>query len=148
MRQSLALMSALLLVACMALAWQAQAAPEVAGPSLEMLSHNIYFSLKDPTPESRQKLVEACEKYLAPHPGVVFFACGTLCDDIKGIFNDRDYDVALTMVFKDHAALKAYARTDEHQQFVAESTAMLKKVRIFDADVRRTAVPDDAPAKK
>src|SRR5262245_38769731 len=35
----------------------------------QMLSHDVYFTLKDKTPEARKKLVEACKKYLTNHPG-------------------------------------------------------------------------------
>jgi len=127
---------------CFAAGLQVSAAKDDAVPQ-KMLSHNIYFSLAEPTPENKQRLVDACNKYLAPHPGVDYFASGVLCEEQKNIFNDRDYDVALVMTFKDRKALGVYARTPEHQKFIAETTALLKKVRIFDADVSRVAVPDD-----
>ena len=41
-----------------------------------VIGHMVYFKLKDNTAESRQKLVEACKKYLADHDGVVFFSAG------------------------------------------------------------------------
>ena len=43
-----------------------------------MIGHMVYFKLKDNTPENRQKLVAACEKYLADHEGVVFFSAGVI----------------------------------------------------------------------
>ena len=43
-----------------------------------MLAHNVFFSLNDPTPANRQKLVDACKKYLSSHPGTVFFAAGVV----------------------------------------------------------------------
>jgi len=128
-----------------AVAWQASGAKPDEAAAERMLSHNIYFSLKDPTPENKQRLIEACNKYLAPHPGVLYFATGTLCEE-KGAFADRDYEVALVMTFKDRKALGVYARTPEHQKFIVETTALLKNVRIFDADVNRVAVPADKSA--
>lgn len=127
-----------------AIAWQGVAKSDDA-KTQKNLSHNIYFQLSDPSPENKQKLIDACNKYLAPHPGVLYFATGTICEE-KGAFADRDYDVVLVMTFKDRKALGAYARTPEHARFITETTPLFKKVRIFDADVTRVAVPDDKPA--
>ncbi|HEY2837540.1 MAG TPA: Dabb family protein [Pirellulales bacterium] len=146
MKKLIALLSLSLFAFSFAIAWQARIAKSDDAKEQKNLSHNIYFSLADPTPENKQRLIEACNKYLAPHPGVLYFATGTICEE-KGMFADRDYDVALVMTFKDRKALGVYARTPEHQRFVAETTPLFKKVRIFDADVTRVAVPDDKPAK-
>ena len=70
-----------------------------------MLSHDVYFSLKDNSPEAKRKLVAACKKYLSGHPGEVFFAAGTLAEEISWDISDRDFDVALHIVFKDKAAV-------------------------------------------
>ena len=43
-----------------------------------MLAHNVYFALKDNSPEATGKMLEVCRKYLSGHPGQVFFAVGTL----------------------------------------------------------------------
>ena len=50
-----------------------------------MIGHMVYFSLKDNTPASKKKLVDACRKYLRGHPGTVYFAAGTLADIGAGI---------------------------------------------------------------
>lgn len=128
---------------CLSYAWRGAVAADDK-PAAKLLAHNVYFTLSDSTPEARQKLVDACKKYLSQHRGIVFFACGTLSDEIKGNFNDRDYDVALVMVFADRAALANYARSADHQTFIAEVSGSLKGVRIFDADVERVA-SGDAP---
>ena len=93
-----------------------------------LLSHSVYFSLKESTPESRQKLVDSCKKYLSQHHGVVFFSAGSLCDEAKGQFNDRDFDVVLLMVFTDHEALHTYAASADHQKFIGENVASFKNV--------------------
>src|SRR5690348_14383250 len=72
-------------------------AADAEGP---MLVHSVYFSLKESTPENRDKLVAACKKYLTKHPGEVYFAAGPLAEELKREVNDRDFDVALTIVFK------------------------------------------------
>ena len=48
-----------------------------------MVSHDVYFSLKDNSPEAKKKLVAACKKYLSGHQGEVFFAAGTLAESLK-----------------------------------------------------------------
>lgn len=99
-----------------------------------MLAHHVYFSLENSSPEARQNLVAACKKYLADEPGTVFFAVGTPSDLDRPV-NDRDFDVALHVVFKDRAAHDAYQVAEKHQQFIAENKPTWKKVRVFDSDV-------------
>src|SRR5262249_52943554 len=64
-----------------------------------LIGHMVYFKLKDNTPENRKKLVDACDKYLANHDGMVFYSAGVISDDFKRDVNDRDWDVALHLVF-------------------------------------------------
>ncbi len=99
-----------------------------------MLAHSVYFSLHEPTLENRRKMVEACHQYLTDHPGVVFYAAGE-CSSYDRDVNDRHYDIALHVVFKDHATHDAYQIAPRHKQFIAECKAMWKQVRVFDADV-------------
>lgn len=103
-----------------------------------MLAHNVYFALTDNSAAARKKLVEACRKYLTPHPGIVFFACGTLADELKRPVNDRDFDVGLHIVFSDQAAHDRYQDAPLHHQFVAENKENWKKVRVFDSVVEQT----------
>jgi hypothetical protein len=49
--------------------------------------------------------------------------------------NDRDFDVSLHLVFKDHASHDAYQTAPLHEQFIAENKATWKKVRVFDSNV-------------
>lgn len=100
-----------------------------------MLAHMVYFSLNESTPEGRKKLVDACKKYLAGEPGTVLFAVGTPTPDLTREVNDRDFDVALQLVFKNRAAHDAYQTAEKHLKFIAENKSTWKKVRVFDADV-------------
>jgi hypothetical protein len=100
-----------------------------------MIGHMVYFKLKDNTPENRQKLVGACEKYLADHDGVVFFSAGVLAGDFKREVNDRDWDVALHLVFIDQAAHDKYQDHKEHLKFIEENKANWAKVRVFDSEL-------------
>src|SRR5262245_12995940 len=98
-----------------------------------MLVHNVYFSLKDNSPEAKKKLVDACKKYLTKHPGEVFFAAGTLAEGLDRPINDRDFDVGLHIVFKDMASHNKYQEAERHKQFIAENRDSWKKVRVFDS---------------
>lgn len=102
-----------------------------------MLSHDVYFSLKDNSPAAKQKLVAACKKYLTGHEGEVFFAAGTLNEELKRDVNDVQFDVALHIVFKDKAAHDKYQDAKRHQQFIDENKENWKKVRVFDSNVER-----------
>ncbi len=99
-----------------------------------MLAHNVFFSLEDTSPAAVLALVADCHKYLAGHPGTVFYAAGTLSSVDRPV-SDRDYDVALHVVFTDRAALDAYAVAPAHQEFIARNKANWKRVRVFDSDV-------------
>ena len=79
----------------------------------------------------------ACKKYLSGHPGEVFFAAGTLARDLDRPVNDRDFDVALHIVFKDRAAHDQYQDAARHKQFIEENKANWKKVRVFDSVVHQ-----------
>jgi hypothetical protein len=103
----------------------------------KMLAHNVYFSLNDATPAAKAKLVAACKKYLSGHPGTVFYAAGTLAEECNRPVNDRDFDVALHVVFKDKASHDAYQTAERHLKFIEENQASWKKVRVFDSLVEQ-----------
>jgi hypothetical protein len=98
-----------------------------------MLVHDVFFTLHEPTPENRRKLVEACRKYLSGHPGTLFFAAGTVSDLDRPV-NVRDWDVGLHVIFQDRAAHDAYQAAPNHLQFVEENKPGWKQVRVFDTD--------------
>src|SRR5438132_5644787 len=96
--------------------------PSLAQPKEgKMLSHDVYFALKDNSPEAKKKLVAACKKYLTDHPGAVAFAAGTLAEEMKRPVNDRDFDVALHIVFKNKAAHDKYEGAERHLKFIEEN---------------------------
>lgn len=97
------------------------------------LVHNVYFSLHDATPAACERLLAACRKYLAPHAGITWFACGTRAAGLNREVNDREFDVSLHVVFRDLAAHDAYQTSPDHLQFIAENKANWKRVRVFDS---------------
>ncbi len=100
------------------------------------LAHMVYFKLKESTPEARQKLVAACQKYLSGHEGTVYFSVGVLAEDLNREVNDRDFDVALHLVFANKAAHDKYQSHPRHLQFIEENRASWARVRVFDAYVQ------------
>ena len=105
-----------------------------AAPAKEpMIGHMVYFQLNDNSDDTVKKMVAACDKYLKGHPGEVFYAAGTLAKEMNRSVNDRDWDVALHLVFKTKADLDKYAEAPRHLQFIEENKAGWKKVRVFDS---------------
>ena len=102
------------------------------------IGHMVYFKLKDATPENKKKLVAACEKYLRDHEGVVYFAAGVRAEAFDREVNDKDWDVALHLVFADKAAHDKYQDHPEHLKFIEENKAMWSKVRVFDSEFAPT----------
>lgn len=115
--------------------------------SSRMLSHDVYFTLNDRSPAAAERLVGACRKYLADHPGVVGFDAGVLASEFQRDVNDRDFDVSLHLLFKDKASHDAYQSAPKHLQFIAENQDTWKKVRVFDSWVLATG-PGVAAEKK
>ena len=98
-----------------------------------MLSHNVFFSLNDPSPTAIDQLVAACKTYLTDHAGTVFFAAGSLAQEFQRPVNDQAFDVALHVVFTDQAAHDVYQEAPRHRKFVEENKANWKQVRVFDS---------------
>lgn len=99
----------------------------------QMLSHNVFFTLEDDSPAAIDRLVQACQKYLKVHPGVVFFAVGTVGNEFSRPVNDRMFDVALHVVFRDKDAHDVYQTVPDHLKFIEENRPNWKQVRVFDS---------------
>ena len=100
-----------------------------------MLSHMVYFTLKDRSPAAVKKMVDACHKHLSGHPGTILFAAGTLVPDLTRPVNQTDFDVALNLVFESREAHDAYQQDQRHEQFINENKPNWDRVRVFDANV-------------
>ena len=103
--------------------------------SKPMLVHNVFFTLFENSPAARQKLVDSCKKHLSGHPGEVYFSAGVLSDSLSRPVNDREFDVALHVVFRSMADHDAYQQHARHMQFIDENKPTWKKVRVFDSEV-------------
>ena len=110
-----------------------------AGPALAdeakaaLLTHSVFFDLKNDDAASVQALVDGCYEYLAPHDGIVYFSAGARHTDYQRDVNDLDFDVALTIVFENTDAQDAYQVTEPHLQFIDEFNENWESVRVFDS---------------
>ena len=102
---------------------------------MSQLAHIVYFSLHDSSAASVERLIGACHHYLNGHQGTVYFSVGKLNLELARPVNDRNFDVALHVVFEDKAAHDRYQTDPRHLQFIEEHKPSWKQVRIFDADV-------------
>ncbi len=100
-----------------------------------MLVHSVYFSLIDGSEQAVQKLLGDCRKYLTSHPGIEYFACGTPNRELTRPVNDRDFDVALHIVFDSKDAHDAYQDAPSHLRFISENKSNWRQVRVFDSDI-------------
>ena len=100
-----------------------------------MLSHTVFFTLKDSSPDACQTLVAACHKYLTQHDGIRLLTAGTRTPDLDRPVNDSEFHVALNVVFESREAQDVYQVSDNHNAFIAEQKDNWEKVRVFDADV-------------
>ena len=103
-----------------------------------MLAHNVFFTLKDQSAEAKAKLVAECKTYLTGHPGLVFFACGTLAKELDRPVNVRDFDVALHLAFDMMASHDIYQDAPRHHEFVERNREAWATVRVFDSIVEGT----------
>ncbi len=101
-----------------------------------MLAHNVFFSLSDKSDGAKARLVDSCHKYLKGHTGTVFFAAGTLAGDMTREVNDRDFDVALHIVFRSKADHDRYQADPKHKKFIEENQPGWARVRVFDSYVK------------
>ena len=99
------------------------------------LAHVVYFTLKDRSDEAAERLVASCDKWLAHQPGVVFYGTGRRGEEFERPVNDKQYDVALHVVFESLAAHDAYQASDDHQAFLAENVPTFESIRVFDTYV-------------
>ncbi|HUG67164.1 MAG TPA: Dabb family protein [Pirellulaceae bacterium] len=130
----------LILFAALAL-FSAAARLDAAEPQL---AHMVFFTLAEDNQANRDELVAACQKYLSDHNGTVYFSAGAIADDFTREVNDRDFDVALHMVFANKAAHDTYQTHPQHLAFIEKNKHLWSGVRVFDSYIpapTRDALP-------
>ncbi len=95
-------------------------------------AHIVFFTLHDHSPQERQAFAQQCHQYLSGHPGTEYFSVGVQSENDRDV-NDREYDVALHVVFEDKAAQDLYQVAPRHLQFVTANKHRWASVRIFDS---------------
>jgi hypothetical protein len=100
------------------------------------LAHIVFFTLAESNDTNRLKLIDACKKYLAKHEGVVYFGVGVNAREYDRAVNDRDYDVALHLVFASGKDQDVYQTHPQHLKFVEECKGLWKQVRVFDSALK------------
>jgi hypothetical protein len=116
-----------------AMADEPQASSSLAASKSAPLAHIVFFTLAESNDANRAKLVEACKKYLSKHEGVVYFSVGVRAPEYDRPVNDRDYDVALHLVFATAKDQDVYQTHPQHLKFVEECKGLWKQVRVFDS---------------
>ena len=58
-----------------------------------MISHNVYFDLKDASEDEINRMIADCHKWLKPIEGIVHFAAGRMLESHNRDVNVRDYHV-------------------------------------------------------
>jgi hypothetical protein len=101
----------------------------------EGIAHMVFFKLKDASPKAKQKLVDACDKYLSKHPGTVYYSAGVRAEEMDREVNDSDFHVALHVVFANKEAHDAYQKHERHLKFIDENKDNWDGVRVFDSHV-------------
>jgi hypothetical protein len=100
------------------------------------LAHIVFFTLAESNDANRSKLLEGCKKYLDKHEGCVYFGVGVNAAQYAREVNDRDYDVALHLVFESANDHDVYQTHPRHMKFVEECKGLWKKVRVFDSTLK------------
>ncbi len=100
-----------------------------------MLSHTVFFTLKDSSDEACQTLIDACHEYLTKHDGIKLLAAGRLAAEYDRPVNDRGFHVALNVVFETKEAHDVYQVSENHLAFIAKGKDNWEQVRVFDAMV-------------
>ncbi|MBM84157.1 MAG: stress responsive protein [Planctomycetaceae bacterium] len=97
-----------------------------------MLAHNVFFTLKDNSPENCEALVADCHEFLSGHPGTAFFSAGVLCKELARPVNDHGFDVALNVIFETKQDQDVYQVSDRHIAFIEKNKESWEQVRVFD----------------
>lgn len=100
-----------------------------------MIAHNVYFTLRDDSAESRSEFASSCAEYLGRIPGIVFFATGTRAEEFQREVNDLEFHVGLHVMLRDRAAHDVYQEHERHLAFIEANQGKWAAVRVFDSEV-------------
>ncbi|QDV06156.1 Stress responsive A/B Barrel Domain protein [Planctomycetes bacterium Poly30] len=96
------------------------------------ISHDVFFTFREPTDASIDGLIAACEK-LRILPGVMHLTAGRRDPAQTRDVNEQTFHVALHVEFEDQAAYDAYSPHPVHQALVKEFIPLTSAVVVYDA---------------
>ena len=100
-----------------------------------MIAHNVYFTLRNDSAESRAEFAASCAEYLGKVPGIVYFATGIRAEQFVRDVNDLEFHVGLHVMLEDRAAHDVYQVHERHLAFIEANQAKWEVVRVFDSEV-------------
>lgn len=71
------------------------------------------------------------------HPGVTFFAAGTIVEEHVREVNIRGWDVGLHVVFANKHYHDLYQKTADHLKFIEDNQQNWKAVHVYDTYIER-----------
>ncbi len=111
------------------------AAPEGKEPKI---AHAVFFTLADKSPEGLAKFLEAVNTLnTPPQASYRFFATGERMPGLDRDVNDKEFDVALFIVFADRKGFDDYIPSASHLKFVEANKTKWKGVRVFDSTLQK-----------
>jgi hypothetical protein len=113
-----------------------QPSPSNTTTKSEPLAHIVFFTLAESNDVNRSKLIAGCKQYLDKHDGLVYFGVGVNAPEYDRPVNDRDYDVALHLIFETAKDQDAYQTHPRHLKFIEECKGLWKQVRVFDSTLK------------
>ncbi len=105
------------------------------------LTHAVYFTLIDDSPERIEALIDSCVEHLTDHPGILSFAVGARNPALTREVNDQEFHVGLQMIFDGRPAHDAYFDSPGHSRFLRDNRSNWARVRIFNLDVDQRIDP-------
>lgn len=116
---------------------------------MSAIQHDIFIKLKDSSLDSSKRQLELGIKYLAEHPGQLYFGASCLAFNVDRhkqvpyLVNELDFDVAFHMIFKDAQSHDMYQVSDRHvKHFIPESKGNWSKIRVFDSKIVKQIYAD------
>ncbi len=98
-----------------------------------MFVHSVYFWLTADSSEAQQAQFLAGLRSLLAIPDIAHAYIGPPAATRDELI-EHGYNYALTLLFTDQTAHDRYQIHPRHQQFIADFSAMLAQVRVFDSE--------------
>ena len=100
------------------------------------LAHSVFITLKDPSGNAIDNLIEDCYTYLKDNPGIIYFSAGHLVSEHNREVNIKDFHVGLHLVFEDKPYHDKYQEDEKHIIFINQNKDNWAQVRVFDTCIR------------